>query len=76
MGARIGRKELRGDRGYMGKFPGKVYERERSENLRSANYRGIIKSIPLFTTLFRRPTAIPASVVLGWTTRCDSLTIR
>lgn len=50
------RKELRGDRGYMGKFPGKVYERKGPGDLRSANYRGIIKSIPLFTTSFRRST--------------------
>lgn len=50
------RKELRGDRDYVGKILGKIRERGRPGNLRLLNYREIIKSISLFTTPYCRPT--------------------
>jgi len=67
------RKKLRGDRDDVGKIPGKIHEWEGPGNLRLLNYREIIKSIPLFTTSYYRPTTI-FGTILRWKTRCNNLT--
>lgn len=67
------RKELRGDRDYVGKIPGKIHERGGPENLRLLNYREIIKSIPVFTTPYCRPITI-FGTISKWKTRCNNLT--
>lgn len=57
-----------------GKSQGKYTSEEDWRISRLPNYREIIKSIPLFTTPYHRPTTV-FGAILEWTTRCDSLTI-